>query len=66
MKDAWNATERGFISVIQIFRAPAQVVDSLACKTLDTVEQVVPALTKRQEEVCLTFPLRFKVNFLKA
>lgn len=59
IKETWSTAENTVnnyaaicvLPVVQTFEKPIHVVDTLACKTLDKVEETLPIVTKTPDEV---------------
>ena len=54
-EDTVNLAARYAIPVVQTFEKPINAVDSLACKTLDKVEENIPMVNKTPDEVCCLY-----------
>lgn len=50
-EDTVNLAARYALPVVQTFEKPINAVDSLACKTLDKVEETLPMVNKTPNEV---------------
>lgn len=53
-EDTVNLAARYALPVVQTFEKPIHAVDSLACKTLDKVEETIPMVNKTPDEVLLS------------